>query len=135
MPTKTVLLVEDEALVAMMMKDTLAELGFSVVGPVSRAADALVTARLDQLDAAILDVNLGGDLIYPVAEMLAARSVPFVFVTGYDAESIDSRFAHVPVLQKPIERDVLQRLFVPGSEQAGRSRRLSELAYNGQPKS
>ena len=129
-----VLLVEDEALVAMMMKDTLAELGFSVVGPVSRAAEALVTARVDELDAAILDVNLGGDLIYPVAEMLAARSVPFVFVTGYDAESIDSRYAHVPVLQKPIERDVLQRLFVPGVKRAGAPAHLSGLGYDGRPK-
>jgi len=96
----------------MMMRDSLVELGFCVVGPFDRAADALACAADDALDAAILDVNLGGDLVYPVAERLAGRGVPFVFVTGYDAEGIDPRFAHVPVLQKPIKREVLQGLFV-----------------------
>ncbi len=107
-----ILLVEDEALVAMMMRDSLVELGFCVVGPLDRPAEALACASDDALDAAILDVNLGGDLVYPVAELLARRDVPFVFVTGYDVENIDPRFADVPVLQKPIEREVLQRLFV-----------------------
>jgi PAS domain S-box-containing protein len=107
-----ILLVEDEALVAMMMRDSLVELGFCVVGPFDRAAEALACATDDALDAAILDVNLTGDLVYPVAERLAGRGVPFVFVTGYDAEGIDPRFAHVPVLQKPIKREVLQGLFV-----------------------
>jgi PAS domain S-box-containing protein len=108
-----VLLVEDEALVAMMMRDILLELGLSVAGPFCTPAEAVAAARDDGVDAAILDVNLGGELIYPVADALAARGVPFVFVTGYGAESIDGRFAHVPILQKPIERQVLQHLFVP----------------------
>jgi two-component sensor histidine kinase/CheY-like chemotaxis protein len=107
-----VLLVEDEALVAMMMRDILLELGLSVAGPFCTPAEAVTAARDDGVDAAILDVNLGGELIYPVADALAARGVPFVFVTGYGAESIDGRFAHVPILQKPIERQVLQHLFV-----------------------
>jgi PAS domain S-box-containing protein len=115
-----ILLVEDEALVAMMMRDSLVELGFCVVGPFDRAADALACATDEALDAAILDVNLGGDLVYPVAERLAQRDVPFVFVTGYDAENIDPRFADVPVLQKPIEREVLQGLFVSGVNGAGK---------------
>jgi PAS domain S-box-containing protein len=111
-----VLLVEDEALVAMMMRDILLELGLSVAGPFCTPAEAVAAARDDGVDAAILDVNLGGELIYPVADALAARGVPFVFVTGYGAESIDGRFAHVPILQKPIERQVLQHLFVlPGN--------------------
>jgi PAS domain S-box-containing protein len=115
-----ILLVEDEALVAMMMRDSLVELGFCVVGPFDRAAEALACAADEPLDAAILDVNLGGDLVYPVAERLVRRDVPFVFVTGYDAENIDPRFAHVPVLQKPIEREVLQGLFVSGVNDAGK---------------
>jgi PAS domain S-box-containing protein len=111
-----VLLVEDEALVAMMMRDILLELGLSVAGPFCTPAEAVAAARDDGVDAAILDVNLGGELIYPVADTLVARGVPFVFVTGYGAESIDGRFAHVPILQKPIERQVLQHLFVaPGN--------------------
>jgi PAS domain S-box-containing protein len=115
-----ILLVEDEALVAMMMRESLVELGFCVVGPFDRAADALACASDEALDAAILDVNLGGDLVYPVAERLARRDVPFVFVTGYDAENIDPRFADVPVLQKPIEREVLQGLFVSAVNSAGK---------------
>jgi len=115
-----ILLVEDEALVAMMMRDSLVELGFCVVGPFDRADAALACASDEPLDAAILDVNLGGDLVYPVAERLARRDVPFVFVTGYDAENIDTRYAHVPVLQKPIEREVLQGLFVSSVNDAGK---------------
>ena len=115
-----ILLVEDEALVAMMMRDSLVELGFSVIGPFDRADEALTCAANEPLDAAILDVNLGGDLVYPVEDRLARRDVPFVFVTGYDAENIDTRYAHVPVLQKPIEREVLQGLFVSSVNDAGK---------------
>jgi PAS domain S-box-containing protein len=66
-----VLLVEDEALVAMMMKEMLAELGFSVLGPFARTSDALAMLEANQVDAAVLDVNLGGEMVYPVAEILA----------------------------------------------------------------
>src|SRR5262249_22268936 len=87
-----VLLVEDEILVAMMMKDILTDLGFSVIGPFSRLAEAMVAAVHDNIDAGIIDVNLGGEFVYPVADVLAARNIPFVFITGYGVESIDSRF-------------------------------------------
>ena len=113
-----VLLVEDEALVAMMIQDTLAEFGFQVLGPVSTASEALAAARERHIDAAVLDINLGDGLVYTVAEILAKRGVPFIFVTGYDADSIDSRFSGIPVLQKPIERESLQRIFVPGGDRA-----------------
>jgi len=109
-----VLLVEDEALVAMVMRDMLTELGFHVVGPFGRSADAAAAARDEDVDAAVLDINLDGEAAYPVADLLAARGIPFVFVTGYGAESIDGRFAHVPVLQKPIERAMLESVFVHG---------------------
>jgi PAS domain S-box-containing protein len=113
-----VLLVEDEALVAMMIQDTLAELGFQVVGPVSSASGALAAARESHFDAAVLDINLGDGLVYTVAEILEKRGVPFVFVTGYDADSVDARFSGVPVLQKPIERDMLQKIFMPSTDRA-----------------
>ena len=112
-----VLLVEDEALVAMMIQDTLAEIGFQVVGPVSSASGALAAARESYFDAAVLDINLGDGLVYTVAEILEKRGVPFVFVTGYDADSVDVRFSGVPVLQKPIEREMLQRIFSLGEDQ------------------
>jgi hypothetical protein len=68
----------------------------------------------EDFQAAVLDVNLDGEMVYPVADAVVARGVPFVFVTGYSAEGIDRRFAKVPVLQKPIERQMLQSVFVNG---------------------
>jgi DNA-binding response OmpR family regulator len=106
-----VLLVEDEALVALMIQETLAEFGFDVLGPVATVSEALAAARDQCIDAAVLDINLGDDLVYTVAEILARRGVPFVFVTGYDSDSVDARFSGIPVLQKPIERESLQRIF------------------------
>ena len=108
---KRVLLVEDEMLVAMMMKDMLTDLGFSVVGPYGRISEALPVARANDLEAAVLDINLNGELVYPVAAALVERGVPIVFVTGYGAESIDRQFSQIPVLQKPIERQVLESFF------------------------
>jgi PAS domain S-box-containing protein len=105
------LLVEDEALVAMAMRDQLGDLGFEVT-VASTANGALAAARDHEVNAALLDVNLGGELIYPLADLLAAKGVPFAFVTGYGAETIDHRFDRVPVLQKPIERQVLECVFV-----------------------
>jgi CheY-like chemotaxis protein len=106
-----VLLVEDEALVGIMIQECLTEFGFQITGPLCTASDALAAAREGLFDAAILDINLGDGSVYRVAEILTARGVPFVFVTGYDSDSVDSRFSDVPVLQKPIERQTLQRIF------------------------
>jgi CheY-like chemotaxis protein len=116
-----ILLVEDEILVAMMMRDILADLGFSVVGPFSRLSDAMVAAVHDEIDGGIIDINLGGEFVYPVADVLLARSIPFVFVTGYGVESVEARFRAVPIIKKPVQRQALQNLFVaPGTAQAGR---------------
>ncbi len=112
------LLVEDEALIAMMIQESLTEFGFHVIGPVCTVPEAEAVAKDSQLDAAVLDINLGDGLVYSVAEILAARGVPFVFVTGYDAESVDSRFTGIPVLQKPIEREMLQKIFVQRAERS-----------------
>ena len=120
--TSRMLIAEDEALVAIMIEDVAIELGWSVVGPFSRAADALAAAKTDEIHAAILDVNLGGESVYPIADTLMARGVPFVFATGYGAESIDRRFACAPVLQKPIDRQVLQQVFT--SQDFGRATAL-----------
>jgi PAS domain S-box-containing protein len=113
-----VLVVEDEALVGMMIGDCLTEFGFQVIGPLATVSEALAAARDKRFDAAVLDINLGDGLVYTVAEILAARGVPFAFVTGYDADRVDPRFSGVPVLQKPIERDMLQKVFM---KDAGRA--------------
>ena len=106
-----VMIVEDEALVAMMMGDIVEELGFSVCGPFSSLSAATLAARAGEFEAAVLDVNLGGELVYPVADLLAERGVPFIFVTGYGPDLVDTRFADVPVLQKPVQVGELQGAF------------------------
>jgi two-component sensor histidine kinase/DNA-binding response OmpR family regulator len=113
------LLVEDEALTGMMMSDMLTELGFEVIGPFGRVADAMAAVGRENFQAAVLDVNLDGEMVYPVADAVLALGVPFVFVTGYSAEGIDRRFAQIPVLQKPIERQMLQNVFVDGGGRLG----------------
>lgn len=103
-----VMLVEDEALVGLMIADFLSELGYRVIGPFTKTEDAMETAKTAPLAAAVLDVNIAGVEIYPLAEFLQRRNVPFVFVTGYGADGIDKRFAGVTVLQKPVDREALR---------------------------
>ena len=100
----------------MMIQDFMTESGHCVVGPISNTSEAIEAARTSGYDAAILDINLGDGMAYPVADILSARGVPFVFVTGYEADTIDDRFSGVPVLQKPIAPQMLQRLFVSGMQ-------------------
>jgi two-component sensor histidine kinase len=111
---KRVLLVEDEPLVSMMLADMLSAFGHKVDGPYSRFGDAIHAAKSNNLQAGILDVNLGGEKTYAVADILSDRKIPFAFVTGYGPDSIVSEFAHAPVLQKPIEaaklHDLLQQI-------------------------
>jgi PAS domain S-box-containing protein len=105
------LLVEDEPLVALMMKDALAELDFEVCGPISDIDEALREIASGPIDAAILDINLGGRSVYPVADALLTRDIPFIFITGYARHSVEDRFADIPVLDKPVDREVLQASF------------------------
>jgi PAS domain S-box-containing protein len=114
-PRRRVLLVEDETLIAMMMEGLLRDLELEVVGPFGTVHDALEAIRHEAIDAAILDVNLGGEMAYPIAQLLQAKKVPFVFMTGYGSETITMPFANVRVFQKPLEREVLRDLFARGS--------------------
>jgi PAS domain S-box-containing protein len=107
---KRVLLVEDEPLVSMMLADMLSAFGHKVDGPYSRFSDAILAAKSNNLQAGILDVNLGGEKTYAVADILMDRKIPFAFVTGYGPDAIVSAFAHAPVLQKPIEAAKLHAL-------------------------
>ena len=111
-----IMVVEDEALVAMGISDFLTELGFTIVGPYGNITEATAALENGDVDAAILDINLGGELVYPLADILFAARVPFIFVTGYGAESVDRRFTNIRVLQKPIERQVLESIFVRSEE-------------------
>jgi two-component SAPR family response regulator len=78
----------------------------------------MAALKTSAVDAAILDINVGGEMVYPLADALAAGGVPFVFVTGYGAESVDCRFANVRVLQKPIERQAVEHIFVRSGDGA-----------------
>lgn len=103
-----ILVVEDESMVAMWIEDTLAELGCEVAGTASELEDAKALAASLVLDAAVLDVNLNGMRTFPVAEVLMAKRVPFVFSTGYDALGIPEGFRSAPVLAKPFRRADLE---------------------------
>ncbi|WP_448188278.1 response regulator [Azospirillum sp. sgz301742] len=103
------LVVEDEAMVAIMLEDMLHDLGCEVVGPAGDVPHALELAQTDQgIAGAILDVNVAGTPIYPVAAALKARGVPFVFMTGYGSADIDGRFADAPTVHKPFSMPVLR---------------------------
>lgn len=103
-----ILLVEDEALVAMMMHGVLQQLDCIVIGPCATCFEALSLIKESEIDAAILDVNLGAETVYPVADALARQGVPFAFATGYGRETIESRFAQVTTLEKPVGYDELR---------------------------
>ena len=96
-----VLVVEDEFLVATLIQDMLESAGYLVLGPIPRLAEALDAAGREAYDAAVLDVNLAGERVYPVAEVLSRRNVPFVFVTGYGPNSLPPEYADRPRLCKP----------------------------------
>ena len=109
-----ILLVEDEALIGAMFKELLTELGFQVVGPIADFNEGQAAAETAEIRGAILDVNLGRERTYPIADILAARSIPFIFVTGYNPADVERRFAAVPILEKPIDTATLRQLFAGG---------------------
>ena len=98
-----VLIVEDEFLLAMSLEDDLASVGCASVGPFSNLASATEAARREEFDLAILDVNLNGEAIFPLADELLSRGKPFVLVTGYGAASLPDRFRALPRLPKPYD--------------------------------
>jgi CheY-like chemotaxis protein len=107
-PAQTrVLVVEDEYLIRMLLEDMLADLGYAVAAAVGSIAEASELAANGEFGAAILDVNLDGNEIFPVADILKERGLPFVFVTGYGERTLPERYRDHPTLQKPFEIDQL----------------------------
>ena len=96
-------------MVAMAIEDMLMSLGFDVLGPAARVKTALDLLDANTVDYAVLDVNLGGETVFPVADRLAAQAVPFVFSTGYGISGVEPRHRDRPVLQKPYSEDDLKR--------------------------
>lgn len=106
---RRVLIVEDEYLVAMLVEDMLQGLGYEVATIASNIEAAKSAARDGEFDVAILDVNLNGAFSNPVADILAARNIPFVFATGYGKTGPHEGFAATPSLQKPFDEADLRR--------------------------
>jgi CheY-like chemotaxis protein len=104
-----ILLVEDEPLIGAMTEEWLGDLGHEVVGPAIDGASALRLAEAE-IDAAIVDLSLGRDNGYPVADILIARRVPFAFATGYEPEALKPEYRGYPTLSKPYEFDTFRRM-------------------------
>jgi CheY-like chemotaxis protein len=105
-----ILVVEDEYLLAEALADALTALGAQVIGPVAGLAEALDLAADAAIDGAVLDINLRGEMVFPLADALAARNVPYVFATGYGHETIPERYQGVPALSKPVDVQALKSL-------------------------
>jgi DNA-binding NtrC family response regulator len=113
MPGRRVLVVEDEYFIAMEVAKALQNKGVETVGPVRSVRDALTIVERNGLDAAILDINLNNEPVFPLAEALEARKVPFVFATGYGAHAIPQRFQHIPRFEKPLNLNQLLKAVLP----------------------
>lgn len=106
---RRVLVIEDESLVAMLLETILDDMGCTVVGPESNIDDGLVAATTEaSLDAALLDVNVAGREVFPVAEALRARGVPFVFSTGYGEAGLPEHWRGNPTIQKPFTEGAIR---------------------------
>jgi len=105
-----ILVVEDQFLIAMELADQLEEAGCDIVGPASSVKQALKEMQQATLDGAVLDINLAGEWSFPIAEILAARGVPFLFLSGYDSRTIvPDQFAEAPRLPKPVDCETLKK--------------------------
>jgi DNA-binding response OmpR family regulator len=99
-----VLVLEDEALIAMQVEDALSAVGCLVVGPATRIPEAFDLIYAAEIDAALLDINVAGERSFAVADILASKGIAFAFVTGFDAAStVPARFQGAPVIAKPFE--------------------------------
>ena len=110
LPGGSVFLVEDEVMIRMMVADMLEELGYSVAAEAGEINEAIRLAGSTEFDIAILDVNVNGKVISPVAEVLAARGKPFIFATGYGAQGLPEDFRNRPTLQKPFQMETLAQV-------------------------
>ena len=106
---RRVLIVEDESLVAMLLETILSDMGCDVIGPESNVDDGLrIASGTGKLDAALLDVNVAGQEVFPVAEALKARGVPFVFSTGYGEAGLPEHWRGNPTVQKPFTEGAIR---------------------------
>lgn len=107
---RRILVVEDEFLIRMLLEDMLTDLGYEIVGVAGRVDEAAELAETKDFDLAILDVNLDGQDVYPVADLIGRRGLPFMFVTGYGGRGLPDNYRNRPTLQKPFQLDELKRM-------------------------
>src|SRR6202044_2901692 len=108
-PGGSIFLVEDEVMIRMMVADMLEELGYSIAAEAGEINEAIKLAQSVEFDLAILDVNVNGKVISPVADLLAARKRPFIFATGYGLSGLPAEYRDRPALQKPFQIETLGR--------------------------
>jgi len=106
---KNVALIEDEALVAMFVEELLLDLGAATVGFAANVPKGLALLEREQPNFAVLDLNLGGQASYPVAEKLESANVPYLFLTGYGIDGVDLAWRSRPILQKPTTLEALRK--------------------------
>ena len=109
-PAMRILVVEDELMIRMLLEDMLGELGYTVAAEAARIEEALDAAKNADFDIAILDVNLNGQPISPVADALVARGMPFVFATGYGERGLPEPYRDRRTLKKPFQMDGLKQM-------------------------
>jgi len=109
-PRGSVFLVEDEVMIRMMVADMLNELGYTVVAEAGEIGEAIRLAQSAYFDLAILDVNVNGKVISPVADLLKARGRPFIFATGYGSSGLPEEYRDRPALQKPFQLETLGKM-------------------------
>jgi len=109
--TRHILVVEDDFTIASNLTKSLEKLGASIIGPANSVASAMALIEsAEKLDAAVLDIHLGSEKVFPVAQALLARGVPFVFTTGYSQASLPRAFAKQDLCEKPINTRALAQL-------------------------
>lgn len=108
-----VLVVEDDYFIMDELRQSFERSGATVLGPVGSVEEALALAEsAPRIDAAVLDINLHGEMAFPVADALRARGIPLIFATGYGAGTIPERFADAPHCEKPVEPEMIARLIL-----------------------
>ena len=105
-----VLVVEDEALIAVMVEDFLDLIGCECIGPITHLPTALTAAETEEFDAAILNLIIGGKNAYPVAEILLRRGIPFAFASGVPRDGFDEKWKSSPFLAKPYGAEDIRTL-------------------------
>jgi DNA-binding NtrC family response regulator len=108
MPNPRLMIVEDEYLIRLLLEDMVVELGCEVGAVAANLTEGKAAAQKAEVDLAILDVNIDGEQVFPVAEILKSRGIPFIFITGYGTRGLPENYRQTPTLQKPFQMEDLK---------------------------